>query len=82
MIRDDVFVRLISMPTTISGFVRENPDQTYTIMLNDKMDFETQRECYAHEVRHIENRDLESSENVDVIELRNKRKGEIAIWDC
>lgn len=71
--RDNIFVRLTSLPTTINGFVRENPDQSYTVVINDKISFQAQRECYRHELRHIRNRDLEGR-NADAVELKNSHK--------
>ena len=71
--RDNIFVRLTSLPSTINGFERENPDQSYTVLINDKISFQAQRECYRHELRHIRNRDLEGR-NADAVELKNSHK--------
>ena len=66
--RDDVFVKTISLPTTVRGFVRKNSDLTYTIVLNDKLNYEMQRRCYNHEMYHIERGDLDSERSVDEVE--------------
>lgn len=69
--RDNIFVRLTSLPTTINGFVRENPDQSYTVVINDRISLRAQRECYKHELKHIQRRDTEKDESVDAVELQN-----------
>lgn len=55
------------MPTTISGFVRENADLSHTVVLNARMSRDRQLEAYMHELEHIENKDFEK-EDVQAIE--------------
>ena len=73
-IRDDVFVKTTSLPTTIRGFVRKNSDLTYTIVLNDKLNYEMQRKCFAHEMYHIERGDLDRECSVDEVEYEAHKK--------
>ena len=64
---------LIDMPTTLKGFTRHNPDDSYTIVLNARLNIEQQRRTWAHEMRHIIHGDFEK-EDVDAIELENHRR--------
>jgi acylphosphatase len=59
----------VDLPTTVRGFVRYNPDGTYTIVINSRMSAEQQRKTWIHEMRHIECDDFSSSE-ADEIERR------------
>ena len=64
---------LIDLPTTIRGFARQNPDDSYTIVINARMSAEQQRKTGAHEMRHIIRGDFEK-EDVDSIEWENHRR--------
>ena len=61
--------KLIDLPTSIRGLTKQNPDGSYTILINARMNDETQRKAYAHEVRHIEFEDFNSCE-ADEIERK------------
>ena len=70
-------MKTASLPTTIRGFVRKNSDLTYTIVLNDKLNYEMQRRCFVHEMYHIERGDLDKECSVDTVETevhKNKIK--------
>lgn len=68
-------VRLADMPTTVHSFV-EREDGFNTIVINAKLSYEKQRECYKHEAGHISEKDFESEETADTIE--NTRHGRIS----
>ncbi len=61
---------IVDMPTTIRGFVRENPDGTYTIVINARLSRDEQYEIYLHERNHIIFGDLDSTDT-DAVERRN-----------
>lgn len=65
----DVNVVYCDMPTTVSGFVRENLDDSRTIVLNSRLSYEAQLRKYKHETRHLKRGDLDSLEDVQQIEL-------------
>lgn len=67
---DDHNVLLVDLPTTIYSFVRQNPDGSYTIVLNARLSAEDRLRHYRHELEHIENHDFESEETADEIEYR------------
>lgn len=59
---------LIDMPVTVKSFVRENPDDSATIVLNARLSAEDRLEHYKHELYHIKNDDMESERTVDQVE--------------
>lgn len=65
---EQINVQYYNLPCTIASFVRENEDLSYTVVLNSRQTREQNIEAYAHEVRHITGHDLESEDNVDIIE--------------
>ena len=62
-----IHVRLLDLPTSIRGFVRETAEG-YTIVINSRMSSETQRKTYLHELEHIRRGDLDSLDDIDQIE--------------
>ena len=73
----DIIVHLVDMPDEFRGHVNENPDGSYSVYINAKLNYESQRMVYMHELGHIENGDLNNSDaDVDEIEFKaHKRKG-------
>ncbi len=69
-----VTTRLYDLPTRIKGFVRKNSDETYTIVINSRISYESQLECYKHEMGHIENGDFDKDIPVDEIEAEAHRR--------
>jgi len=61
---------LIDMPVTVKSFVRENPDDSATIVLNARLSAEDRLEHYKHELDHIKNGDIGSEEAAGLIETR------------
>lgn len=59
---------LTNLPTTISAYVVENSDMSYTIVLNSRLSYEKNLDSYQHEILHIINKDHEGY-NVNEIEL-------------
>ena len=64
-----ISVVLMDLPTTVRGFVRENPDGSYTIVINARMSIDMQRVALQHELRHIQRGDLDSLDDIDQIEM-------------
>jgi len=61
-------VRLLDLPPSIKGFARDNSDGSYTIILNSRLNLETQRKCMKHELEHIKRNDFYSDLAADQIE--------------
>lgn len=64
----DYRVILEDMPWSIKSFVKEDSAGYGTIVVNSRLNHETQVKCYDHEVKHLEGEDF-SNKDVDEIEL-------------
>jgi hypothetical protein len=64
----DVIYR--DIPTSIRGLTRENPDGSFTIILNARMNRETQVAAYKHELEHIRRGDHDCEDSADLIESK------------
>ena len=51
---------LIPMPYGIKGFIKADEDGYETIVLNSKLNLETNRETFLHEIKHSTHGDLSS----------------------
>lgn len=69
MIIYDVYVTVIAMPGNIRSFVRENPDGSYNIVINECLSDAAREERLCHELAHIYNSDFEER-NVDLLEAQ------------
>lgn len=61
------------LPETIRGLTVANTDGTYTVVLNARHSRETLEKTLLHEVKHIENGDVESVEDIEKIETEIRR---------
>ena len=66
--QDEYAVRLLDMPASVGGFIKESPDGFVNIYINALHSWKGQRKAYRHELRHAEHDDLHSTEPLDVIE--------------
>lgn len=64
----DVNVMLADMPSTIPGYSVANPDLSYTIVLNSRLNYERQLMAYHHEMNHIKNGDYDKKCSADLVE--------------
>lgn len=62
-----VNVRFLQLPCRVKAFTTKNEDDSYTIILNSRLNYEQQLKSYKHELDHIQNNDFDK-EDVDVIE--------------
>lgn len=49
------------LPDTVSAFIRENEDDSYTILINAHLSYEKQRQGYLHELEHLQDFDTWSA---------------------
>ena len=62
-------VQVLDLKTTCgSELVTPNEDGSYTVLINARMSYETQRKALLHALKHILNDDFEK-ENVQQIEV-------------
>ncbi len=64
----DYRVILQDMPGKIKSLVAEDPTGYGTILINSRLNRETQKECFEHERRHLENDDITAACGADLIE--------------
>lgn len=72
---EGVFVTVAELPASVRSFVVANADQTYTIVINSRLNYEQNIEAYYHEINHICNGDYDKKCSVDLIEI-NAHRGE------
>ena len=63
----DINTQVIDMDVLVGEQIIKNNDDSYTILLNAKLSYERQLECYRHALLHIFNKDFEKY-NSDEIE--------------
>lgn len=65
-----------SMPLDVRGFVFVDPETDDKVcVLNARLTYESNKKTAIHELKHIENGDFESSEDVDEIEYKRHKEG-------
>lgn len=62
-------IQYCDLPTTVHSFVRANPDDTYTIVINARLSNDARLEAYNHELEHIKNGDFDYDINSDVDQI-------------
>lgn len=72
--RDEYAVRLLDMPASVGGFIKESPDGFVNIYINARHSWHGQRRSFRHELRHAEHDDLHSTEPLAIIEARADQK--------
>lgn len=70
--KNDIYVYVKDMPTKVHEAVCPC-DDGYTVYLNSKLSQLQQEEALRHAIKHIENNDFESEEDVQTIEVRAHR---------
>ena len=56
------------LPPNVPALVHANPDDTYTIIVNQNLSEESRKEAIRHEVKHITGGDLFKEGSVNTIE--------------
>lgn len=64
----DIFTKYVNLPCSIRAYVVQSPDGSYTIVINSRLTREAQLAAYAHEFRHIQEKDFDKDCSVDMIE--------------
>lgn len=57
---NEVFVRLIHLPSTVKGFITTDDDGDYNIYINDNLTERGQAVTLCHELQHLEKGHCES----------------------
>ncbi|MBQ3329976.1 MAG: hypothetical protein IJG87_02230 [Ruminococcus sp.] len=59
---NNIYIRYLSMPPTVRGFVKEDAEGDYNVYLRKEDSTEVQRETYLHELAHIRGYHLQAEE--------------------
>ena len=71
---NDVYVYLIDMPCKAHEVVTPCLDGGYTVYINSRLSYQGRIRAYNHAMKHIENNDFESEEDIQTIEARAHRR--------
>ncbi len=66
---DEIFTRLIKLPTRIKGYTAIDNDGNYNIYLNENLSSEQQRLTYLHEMAHIKRGDWDKDSVKDAEDM-------------
>lgn len=72
----DIRVKTFQMPAKIRSFVKEDPDGSFDIIVNEYLSEERRRKVLAHEIDHINHQDLDCEDPADEIEARRHERRE------
>lgn len=65
---DDVFLRYVSLPTTVKGLTVQDETGNYNIYVNTRLTYEANQQILQHEIKHIENNDFQKFLHIRDIE--------------
>lgn len=68
-------VKLLDLPVTVRSFVKVK-DGHETIVINARLSYEMQKDCYAHEMKHIRDNDFELPD-ANTIEMNAHTSGKV-----
>ena len=60
---------MVDMPSRIRAYTVANKDLSYTVVINSRLNYETQMQAYQHELDHIQHGDYEKKCSADLIEF-------------
>lgn len=66
---NDIFEKLMDLPTTISALTVRDSAGDFTIWINAKLSRGQQEEACGHELKHIRNGDFDRTGSADLIEI-------------
>mgnify|MGYP001161896812 CR=1 FL=1 len=72
MLVDQINIKFYKLPYTVEALCTCNIDDSHTIIVNDRLSPERQKEVVLHELEHIENDDFNNGLSIDKIELDRK----------
>ena len=66
---EDIYTKLIDMPTSIRGYTIHDKNGDFCIVINARISQEDMVETYIHEIKHIKRGDVYKKGSVDLIEI-------------
>lgn len=64
----EIFIRLVELPCKVKALTSLDSEGDYNILINNKMNFEMQREAYLHELAHVLHKDFDIINNTESLE--------------
>ena len=60
-------IKYLDLPCTVKAVSTKNEDDSYTVILNSKLNYEQNVSSYKHEMSHISNNDFckECADNIE-----------------
>jgi hypothetical protein len=65
---DNIFLRYISLPSTVKGLTVQDESGDYNIYINARLTYESNRQTLQHEIKHIASDDFSKDLNIKDIE--------------
>ncbi|HBQ87199.1 MAG TPA: hypothetical protein DD811_12095 [Syntrophomonas sp.] len=65
---DNIFLRYISLPSTVKGLTVQDESGDYNIYVNARLTHEANQQTLQHEIQHIANNDFSRDLHVKDIE--------------
>lgn len=66
---NEIFTRLINLPTTIHGYTVMDTNGDFNIFINSRINHEAMLKTYKHELKHIKQGDFHRTVSADMIEI-------------
>ena len=67
---NDIYVRLVNLPSSVKGVTVLDENDDYNIYINQKLPPDQQRKVYEHEKNHIDNNDFHNFDEIEEVEDR------------
>ena len=74
---DDIYVYIVDLKSSVPEMVTQNPDGTYTVILNARYSYERQVEACIHACRHIDGGDFEKTDVQEIETDAHKQKNRL-----
>jgi len=74
-VTNDIYVYVVDLPNTVNEIVTPC-NFGFTIYINAKLGYSGRIKAYNHAMKHIEDHDFESEEDIQTIEARVHRREE------
>ncbi len=71
---NDIYVRLINLPSSVKGVTVLDENDDYNIYINQKLSPEQQKKVYEHEKNHIDNGDFHNFDEIEEVEDRAEKE--------
>ena len=67
-------LQYVKLPYKVKALCVSNPDNSHTIIVNNRLSSEARKEAIIHELEHIKHDDFYSEEDASVIEYQRRQQ--------